>query len=115
MEWILFQRNLRNIKAMGYPSRSNQIYWCPTTGREAKKKQISEKIGQRKRYPKTLIYINESLTPDNRQLLKKASGKTKEKHYKYKGYTIKGEILVKNGDYSEHISIKCGTDIDKVV
>ena len=95
MEWILFQRNLRNMKAMGYPSRSNQIYWCPTTGREAKKKQISEKIGLRKRYPKTLIYINESLTADNRQLLKKASGKTKEKHYKYKDIQSREKFLLK--------------------
>ena len=29
---------------------------------------ISVNIGQRKRDPKTMIYINDNLTPENRQL-----------------------------------------------
>ena len=66
---------------------------------------LPENNEQQKRDPKTLIYISKSLTPDKRQFLKKASEKAKEKHYKYKGYTIKGEIYVKKGGASEYNSI----------
>ena len=78
-------------------------------------KSLPENVDQQKRDPKTLIYINKSLTPDNRKLLKKAREKAKENHYKYKGYIIKGEIHVKKGDASKCISIKPDTDIDKIV
>ena len=39
---------------------------------------------------KSCIYVNESLTKQNRELLRKARGRAKEKQYLYKGYTVKG-------------------------
>ena len=66
---------------------------------------LPENNEQQKRGPKTLIYFNKSLTPDKSQFLKQANEKEKEKHYKYKGYTIKEKIYVEKGDASEYISI----------
>lgn len=43
----------------------------------------------------TFIYLNESLTPENRDLYIKAKKAAKAKHYKYPGYTIKGQVRVR--------------------
>ena len=46
---------------------------------------------QQQRY----IYINESLTQENRKLLKEARDKFRAKKYKYKGYKINGQVCVR--------------------
>ena len=38
------------------------------------------------------IYVNDSLTKQNRELLRKARDRGKEKQHLYKGYTVKGEV-----------------------
>ena len=51
---------------------------------------------------KSLIYVNESLTKQNRELLRKAKERAKEKQYLYKGYTVKGEVRVKKHEKGDH-------------
>ena len=63
---------------------------------------------------KLLIYVNESLTKQNRELLRKAKERAKEKQYLYKGYTVKGEVRVKKHEKGDHIVIKSFKDIDKI-
>ena len=46
------------------------------------------------------IDINESLAKENRELLKLAREKAKKLKYKYKGYTVKGEVWVKKNESS---------------
>ena len=53
----------------------------------------------------SLVYVSESLTRENRYLLRKIRQKDKEKGYKFKDYTVKGEVSVKKIDSSEYISI----------
>ena len=46
------------------------------------------------------IDINESLAKENRELLKLAREEAKKLKYKYKGYTVKGEVWVKKNESS---------------
>ena len=62
---------------------------------------------------KSCIYVNQSLTKQNRELLKNQE-RAKEKQYLYKGYTVKGEVRVKQHEKGDHIVIKSIKDIDKV-
>ena len=43
----------------------------------------------------SLIFLNESLTPTNRRLLKEAKKASRKHNYKYKRYTVNGEVRVK--------------------
>ena len=61
---------------------------------------------------KSCVYVNESLTKQNRELLKNQE-RAKEKQYLYKGYTVKGEVRVKQHEKGDHIVIKSLKDIDK--
>ena len=61
---------------------------------------------------KSCIYVNQSLTKQNRELLKNQE-RAKEKQYLYKGYTVKGEVRVKQHEKGDHIVIKSLKDIDK--
>ena len=63
---------------------------------------------------KSCIYVNESLTKQNCELLRKARERAKEKQYLYKGYTVKGEVRVKQHEKGDHIVIKSLKDIDKI-
>ena len=63
---------------------------------------------------KSCIYVNESLTKQNRELLRKAWERAKEKQYLYKGYTVKSEVRVKQHEKGDHIVIKSLKDINKI-
>ena len=65
---------------------------------------------------KLCIYVNVSLTNQNHELLRKARERerAKEKQYFYKGYTVKGEVRVKQHEKCDHIAIKSLKDIDKI-
>ena len=65
---------------------------------------------QQQRY----IYINDSLTQENRKLLKEARDKSRAKKYKYKGYTINGQVCVRKTDTSDVIFITCMADLSKI-
>ena len=58
---------------------------------------------------KSCIYLNESLTKQNRELVRKARERererAKEKQYLYKGYTVKREVRVKQHEKGDHIVI----------
>ena len=60
-------------------------------------------------------YMNESLTPTNRKLLKEARQHAKAKDYSFKGYTINGEVRVRKSTTSEPIIIEGLEDIGKNV
>ena len=57
------------------------------------------------------MYINQSLTPDTRELLKMNSQKAKRKHFRFKKYIVKVEIRVKKDEKSYCITIKCYRDL----
>ena len=61
------------------------------------------------------IYMNESLTPENRRLLKEARNASKAKNYKYKGYKLNGVVCVKKSDDSDVIMIKCTEDLNCII
>ena len=63
----------------------------------------------------SLIFLNESLTPTNRRLLKEAKKASRQHNYKYKGYTVNGEVRVKQNDHDDHIPMLCLKDLEKVV
>ena len=62
---------------------------------------------------KSCIYVNKSLTQQNRELLRKGRERAKEEQYLYKGYRVKGEVQVKQHEKDDHIVIKSFKDIDK--
>ena len=51
--------------------------------------------------PTQKIYINESLTKENRELLKLAREAVKETKCKCKGYTVEGEVRVRKNDSND--------------
>ena len=61
------------------------------------------------------LYINKSLTQENRKLLKEARDKSRAKKYKYKGYTINGQVCVHKADTSDVIYITCMADLSKII
>ena len=60
------------------------------------------------------IYVNESLTKQNRELLRIARETAKEKQYLYKGYTVKDEVRVKQHEKGDHVVNKSSKNIDKI-
>ena len=58
--------------------------------------------------------MNESLTAENRKLLKLARSESKKQNYKYKGYTVNGQVRVKKDDNSEAIPILCTKDLEDI-
>ena len=67
---------------------------------------------------KSCTYVNERLTKQNLELLRKARERererAKEEPYLYKGYTMKGEVRVKQHEQPDHVVIKSFKDIDKI-
>ena len=74
---------------------------------------------QKKRDPRTKIYLNESLTPEIQKLLAETRKKTKELkstksiEYKYV-WTNHGHIRVRKNETSQMIKINCMSDIQKI-
>ena len=65
---------------------------------------------------KSCTYVNERLTKQNLDLLRKARERerAKEEQYLYKGYTMKGEVRVKQHEKPDRIVIKSFKDIGKI-
>ena len=63
----------------------------------------------------TPIYMNESLTPGNRRLLKEARIASRAKNYKHIGYTINGVVCVRKTDESDIIMIKNLEDLGSII
>ena len=66
---------------------------------------------QRQRY----IYINESLTQENRKLLKEVRDKSRAKKYKHKGYTINDKACVCRTGTSAVTYITCMAGLSKII
>ena len=60
-------------------------------------------------------HINESLTPNNRKLLKEARQHAKAKYYSFKSQTINGQVRVRKSTTSEPIITESLEDIGKTV
>ena len=54
------------------------------------------------------IYMNESLTPTNRKLLKQARQQPKAKDYSFKGYKRNSQVRVRKSTTSEPVIIEFG-------
>ena len=67
-----------------------------------------------KRNPDTFIFVNESLTPENKELMRETRNKAKEKSYKFV-WTHKGGIRVRKTTDSQAIKIRSKKDLDKIV
>ena len=63
--------------------------------------------------PTQRIYINESLTKENRELLQFAREEAKKLNYKHKRYTVKGEVRVRKNESSDYIFIWSKSDFQK--
>ena len=60
------------------------------------------------------VSIYEHLTKLNSDLLKKAKDRAYANNFKYRGYTVGGEVRVKKSDQGKFISIKDYGDLDKI-
>ena len=61
------------------------------------------------------VSIFEHLTKTNNDLLKEARAAANSANFKYKGYTIGGEVRVKLSDGATHISIRDYSDLSKII
>ena len=61
------------------------------------------------------IFVLESLTPLNAELLKDAKALAKYKNYKFFGYTFNGEVRVKRDENSNFIAIRSKQDLPKII
>ena len=61
------------------------------------------------------IYITESLTSFNGELLRQAKEIAKPLGYQFFGYTVNGEVRVKKGENSSYIAIKKLSDLENIV
>ena len=68
---------------------------------------------EEQRDPSTFVFLNESLTPENKKLLGETRRRAKEAGYKHT-YTHKGRIHVRKTDRSKDIHIRCREDIDQI-
>jgi len=62
-----------------------------------------------------IIYITESLSEMNGELLRQAKELAKPLGYKFFGYTIGGEVRVKKSELSKFIPIRHYDDLAKIV
>ena len=76
---------------------------------------IDKERGEETSNNESLIFLNESLTPTNRRLLKEAKKASRQHNYKYKGYTVNREVRVKKNSHDDHIAIQCLKDLEKIV
>ena len=74
---------------------------------------VNQSAGYQDKAPVQNIYINESLTKENRKLLKEAKRYANKLKHRYPGYTVNGEIRVRKSANRDHISILCKSDLDK--
>ena len=65
--------------------------------------------------PTERIYVNESLTKENRELLKLAREEAKKFKYKYKGYTVKEEVPVRKNERCGCIIIQSKSDVQNCI
>ena len=59
--------------------------------------------------------MNESLTPENMRLLKKAKIISRKIEYEFKGYTVNGQVRIWKNNQSEVTTIGCMADLNKIV
>ena len=79
------RKEFHNLRA--HQSQSSQL-----VDEEVTLPDIDIERGEETSNSKMLIVLNESLTPTNRRLLKEAKKVSKQHNYKYKGYTVNGEV-----------------------
>ena len=79
------RKEFHNLRA--HPFQSSQL-----VDEEVTLPDIDNERGEETSNNKMLIVLNESLTPTNRRLLKEAKKVSKQHNYKYKGYTVNGEV-----------------------
>ena len=72
--------------------RAHQFQSSQLVDEEVTLPDIDNERGEETSNNKMLIILNESLTPTNRRLLKEAKKVRKQHNYKYKGYTVNGEV-----------------------
>ena len=60
------------------------------------------------------LYIQETLTKEDRELLKLSREEAKRLKYKYKDYTIKGEVRVIKNESSDYLVIRSKSDAQKI-
>ena len=72
--------------------RAHQFQSSQLVDEEVTLPDIDNERGEETSNSKMLIVLNESLTPTNRRLLKEAKKVNKQHNYKYKGYTVNGEV-----------------------
>ena len=58
-------------------------------------------------HAQSYVYLNESLTAENRRLLKEARTEAKKKNFKIKGHTVNGQVRVRKSERSEPTVITC--------
>ena len=78
------------------------------------KDKVEVSFGGSRKQP--YIYITDSLTPYNGQLLADAKKIAKELDYEFIGYTNnKGEVRVKKPEECDPISVLCRQDLAKII
>ena len=95
--------------------RADQFQSSQFVDEEVTLPSIDKELGEETSNNESLIFLNESLTPTNRRLLTEAKKASRQHNYKYKGYTVNGELRVKKNDHDDHIAIQCLQDLEKIV
>ena len=68
-----------------------------------------------RRLSSTYVYMNESLTPMNKELLRDAKKLAKDRGYTHTGYTYKGKVRVRKSDTSKVIQVRHKSDLSLVI
>ena len=80
---------------------------------KTRQQRASAKIAETEEKGK--IYITESLTSMNGDLLRQAKERAKQLNYKFYGYTVNGEVRVKKTETSKFIPIRQSSDLENIV
>ena len=75
--------------------RAHQFQSSQLVDEEVTLPGIDKERGEETSNNESLIFLNESLTPKNRRLLKEAKKASRQHNYKYKGYKVNGEVRLK--------------------
>ena len=77
-------------------------------------KEMSQTNKEMSQTNKAEIFMQESLTRMNSELLRLAKEVAGGLHYKYAGYVVEGQVRVKIADKAKFIAIRCKSDLDKI-
>ena len=112
---IIFKFHDRNCRDNSYKQRMKlKALHVKQITSDTNEESVNYPAENVQRRADSFINVNESLTPENKELMKKIREEAKQKGYKYV-WTHRGSIKVRKTDDSDLIHIRSSKDLEKII